>query len=56
MNERQIKHITKLIRREVAYFNGWSVSEETMEKDCRKAALNVAKYLTAKSRKAEEKA
>ncbi len=39
------KHISKLIRNEVSYFNGWSVPEETMNKDCDVAAYKVYRYL-----------
>ena len=40
-----IKHIAKLVKKEVAYFNGWYVSHETMEEDCKKAAENIFRYL-----------
>ena len=40
-----IKHIATLVEKEVAYFNGWHVSHEAMEGDCKKAAENIFRYL-----------
>lgn len=44
-------HITRLIRKEVSFFNGWSVSEDRVESACFKAACKVEKYLAAKNRR-----
>ena len=41
----KLKHATKLIRREVGYFNGWRVSDEQMDRDCENAAKKVIRYL-----------
>jgi len=49
LDERTVKHITKLIINEVSYFNGWSVPQETMEADCKKAADKISKYLSRKT-------
>jgi hypothetical protein len=43
--DKVINNIAKLIRKEVAYFNGWDVSVETMEKDCEEAAKNILTHL-----------
>lgn len=45
MDEQELNHVTKLIMKEVSYFNGWSVSQEQMEEDCEAAAKAVRKYL-----------
>ena len=47
------KEITKLIAKEVSWFNGWKASEEMFDKSCRKAARKVIKRLklTTKVRK-----
>ena len=44
-----INHCTKIIRGEVGYFNGWSVSEESEKKACEKAAAKILKYLQKKN-------
>jgi len=50
------KHMTKLIRREVSYFNGWSVSEERVTEACANAVESILRYLKRrKSRKARRK-
>ena len=47
------KEITKLIAKEVSWFNGWTASDEMFDKSCRNAARKVIKRLklTAKVRK-----
>lgn len=40
-----VKHVTKLIRREVSFFNGWAVSESNVDEACEKAATKVLRYL-----------
>lgn len=47
------KHIAKLIRREVSYFNGWSVSEESVQAACDKATTKVLRYLGEKKVKGD---
>ena len=51
----QRKHIARLIESEVGYFNGWSVSIETMEKDCEQAARKVEQYLKGVYRRNQNK-
>lgn len=48
MEEREKKHIAKLIGKEVSYFNGWSVTQEQMEADIMKAAEKISKYVDKK--------
>lgn len=48
--EPNFAHIAKLIRREVSYFNGWSVSEESVDMACRTAALKILRYLARRTR------
>jgi hypothetical protein len=48
LTERERKHIAKLIRREVGYFNGWSVSYEQVDKDCEAATKKIERYLKRK--------
>ena len=48
LDKRTVNHIAKLIEKEVSYFNGWSVPQEIMESDCKKAADKIAKYLDTK--------
>lgn len=43
-----INHLTKIIQREVGYFNGWHVSDEAEKESCEKAAAKVLKYLNGK--------
>lgn len=47
ISPRAFKHITRLIRREVSYFNGWWVSDENVDKACEKAAQKVLRYLVS---------
>jgi hypothetical protein len=47
---RIISHVSKLIQREVSYFNGWHVSEETLVKNCDEAARKILRYLKARPR------
>lgn len=57
MNKREKKHVASLIRDQVSYFNGFSVSEVQMEEDIAKAAENISKYLSRKyisKKKADE--
>jgi len=54
-NERMAKHINDMILREVSYFNGWSVSEEQMNKDCMRAASNVVKYVERRNKRKNRK-
>jgi len=42
---RQIQEIANLIENEVAYFNGWAVSHETMRTNCEEAAQQILSYL-----------
>lgn len=51
LSERQLAHIAKLIRREVSYFNGWSVSEMQVQSACDKAARKILHYLKDRRRK-----
>lgn len=48
MKELLVKHIAELIEGQVSYFNGWAVSDETMERDCRDAAEDILAYLKRK--------
>lgn len=48
LTDKQVTHITKIIQREVGYFNGWSVSNEAEEKACRLAATKALKYIIKK--------
>ena len=41
----QIREIANLIENEVAYFNGWAVSEATMRKNCEDAAVHILGHL-----------
>ena len=51
---RLARHCQSLIIREVGYFNGWKVSDETAAKDCQNAAKKVVRYLLKKFRKRED--
>ena len=48
MTAKEKKHVAKLIRNEVEYFNGWTVSEEAVQEACEKAAEKVERYLERK--------
>jgi len=48
MKDRILEDCIKLIKSEVGFFNGWSVSEKTEDKACKKAAQKVIKYLNEK--------
>jgi len=48
LTTKQLDHIAKLIMAEVSYFNGWRVSEDSMESSCFKAACKVSNYLDRK--------
>ncbi len=43
------KHLRRIIEREVAWFNGWAVREESMQESCQKAADKILRYLGRKS-------
>lgn len=45
IRKRKLATISKLIEKEVSYFNGWAVSEESMRDNCSKAAENILRYL-----------
>lgn len=49
MPKTEKEHVAKLIRREVSFFNGWWVEEETVQKACEKAAKKVLRYLRARA-------
>jgi len=51
----ELNHIAKLIQSEVSYFNGWSVSQETMEDSCKDAAKKIQRYLKNKEKRNEAK-
>jgi hypothetical protein len=40
-----LEHAAEMIEREVSFFRGWYVSDETMRATCRKAAKKVRTYL-----------
>ena len=40
-----MEQAAKMIEREVSFFRGWYVSDETMRAACRKAATKVRRYL-----------
>jgi hypothetical protein len=40
-----MEHAAKIIEREVRFFRGWYVSDETMRAACRKSAKKVRAYL-----------
>lgn len=42
---KRLAHVAKLIRREVNFFNGWSVSEKSVDSACEKAAQKILNYL-----------
>jgi len=41
----QIREVANLIENEVAYFNGWAVTEEMMREDCMSAAVKILAHL-----------
>lgn len=48
MNPKTLKHCADLIEKEVAYFNGWSVSNSDVRDDCEMAAKKIIRYLKEK--------
>ena len=44
-SKEKLRHAAKLIASEVAFFNGWTVSEEAFTQSCEKAAKKVMLYL-----------
>jgi hypothetical protein len=48
---KQREHLASLIRDEVAFFNGWAVSVDSMDSACFKAACKVENYLVRKARR-----
>ena len=51
LTTKQRDHIMRLIRDEVAFFNGWAVGIDSMELACFKAACKVENYIIRKSRR-----
>jgi len=49
-NTDRIEHAAKLISREVSFFNGWWVDEDTKQKACEDAARKVIKYMERRNR------
>lgn len=45
---KQRDHITRLIQKEVEFFNGWKVDDSTLETACFKAARRVELYIFRK--------
>ena len=43
-----VRHCADLIQKEVGYFNGWSVSQDTEREACEIAAKKVERYLRRK--------
>jgi hypothetical protein len=43
------KHLARLIEEEVGYFNGWLVSEASVQKACELAATRILRYLGRKA-------
>lgn len=41
----ELGRIARIIEKHVGYFNGWSVDDETMKKNCATAANDILKYL-----------
>ena len=48
MNDKILKHCTKLIQSEISFMNGWRISEHGEKEACKKAAEKVIKYLKKK--------
>lgn len=46
--EKEMKHISKLIKSEISYFNGWSVSDKALDDACSAASKKINKYLSKK--------
>ena len=51
LTTKQRDHIANIIRGEVSYFNGWSVSEDSVDSSCFRAACKIELYLKRKSRR-----
>jgi hypothetical protein len=46
--------VTKAILKQVSYFNGWKVAEESEYEACRRAARNVIRIVRAEEKKKRE--
>lgn len=51
--DKELNHCMRLIRREVEFFNGWYVKDQTVDKACTVAAIKVARYLKRKAKVAQ---
>lgn len=45
--EKDIEMITEIIQTHVGFFNGWYVDESTEKEACKKAAKDIASFVTA---------
>jgi hypothetical protein len=45
------KHIRKLIKEEVSFFNGWLVEDKRVDDACQRAAVRILRYLGLKEQK-----
>ncbi len=45
-----VKKIARMIERHVSYFNGWSVSRESMRESCEKAAKSILRAISRRNK------
>lgn len=45
MTDKQKKHIAKIIGRQLGWTNGWYVSDEAFERECKSASTKIVRYL-----------
>ena len=48
LTENEREHLIDIIEREVSFFNGWAVTQETQRNACEKAATKARRYLEKK--------
>lgn len=51
LTTQELDHITKLIVEQVEFFNGWKVSEDSVESACWKAACRIENYLKRRDKR-----